>query len=345
MPMQESLKITRELFLKMDSNITLEKICDFFRSGTSFALVCHKHPDGDTLGSALALKRGLSYIGKKAQLLCSDLPSANLEFLFDREELPALVPEDKDAVFVSVDVATAELFGELSELCQNKIALKIDHHEMGESFAQLNYTDSKAASCGEIIFKIVKMLGVPLEICAEPLYAAISSDTGGFRYSNTTADTHVAAAELLLSGADNAFIDHMLYESKTKAEIRALTAAYSGMKFFINGKVAVMTITNDDKRRLDLKEEDLGVLNPLTREIMGVQVGLTVKQNKLNPSKFRISVRSGQGFPANKLCALFGGGGHACAAGAELTASSAKNAISAVIKHLSEDSDGRVIIV
>lgn len=329
----------------MKVNITLEEICDFFRRGNSFALICHKHPDGDTLGSALALKRVLTYMGKKAELLCSDAPSSNLMFLFDGEELPSLEPEDEDAVFVSVDVATSELLGELSEICQGKIALKIDHHEMGEDFAELNYTDSQAAACGEIILKIVKMLGVSLEICAEPLYAAISSDTGGFRYSNTTANTHVAAAELLLSGADNAFIDHMLFESKTKSEIRALTAAYSGMKFFVNGKVAVMTVTNDDKRRLDLKEEDLGVLNSLTREIAGVQVGLTVKQNKSDPSKFRISVRSEQGFPANKLCAIFGGGGHACAAGAEITASSVKNAIAAVIKRLSEDADGRVIIV
>lgn len=326
------------------NNITLEEAAGFFVSGDSFLILCHKHPDGDTLGSALALKRALIYLGKKAEILCADLPSPNNEFLFDGEDFPAFDPEDENAVPVSVDVASEELLGDLQSNFGGRIALKIDHHATSDDFAERNYTDPSAAACGEIIYDLLKLLGVPPDIFSEPLYAAISSDTGGFRYSNTTAHTHRIAAELLEAGADNAFIDHMLYESRTQSEIRALTAAYASMRYFLDGKVAVTVITNDDKKRLDLREEDLGILSSITREISGVEVGITIKQSKSDASKYKISVRSEQSFPANALCALFGGGGHSCAAGAEISASNPKIAIATVIKHLA-DSDHGVIIV
>lgn len=327
------------------NNITLDGIVSIFKENRSFVLICHKRPDGDTLGSALGLKRALEEMGKTAEIVCANTPSANTEFLFDGEYFPAFEAEDESAYIVSVDVATEELLGELQPIYGGKIKLKIDHHETGEDFAEFNYTDPTAAACGEIIFELVKKMGAPLEASAEPLYAAISADTGGFRYSNTSARTHRAAAELLEAGADNAFIDHNLYESKTQSEIRALTAAYASMRFFLDGRVAVVTITNDDKRRLNIGEEDLGVLSPITREILGVEVGITFKQSKSDPSKFKISVRSEPGFPANELCAIFGGGGHPCAAGGELSASNAKIALAQVIKHLGQDDDGHVVII
>ncbi len=328
-----------------NNNITLEGIAELLKNEESLVLLCHKHPDADTLGSALALRNALIHMGKRAEIICSDIPSSNNEFLFDGEDFPYAEAEDGDAAVISIDVATPELLGDLWEIYEGKIKLKIDHHETGTDFAELNYTEPDAAACGEIIFKLIKLLGTPLEISAEPLYAAISSDTGGFRYSNTTASTHKAAAELLSAGADNAFIDHMLYESKTQAEIRALTAAYASMRYFLDGKVAVVMITNDDKRRLDLKEGDLGILSPITREISGVIVGITIKQNKSDASKYRISVRSSPAFPANEFCALFGGGGHPCAAGGEVSAPNPKVALASIVKHLADGEDGLVKIV
>ncbi len=327
------------------NNITLDGVASIFKENDSFVLICHKRPDGDTLGSALGLKRALEAIGKTAEIACANTPASNTEFLFDGDYFPSFEAEDENAYIVSVDVATEELLGELQPVYGGKIKLKIDHHETGEDFAEYNYTDASAAACAEIIFELVKLLGAPLEDSAEPLYAAISADTGGFRYSNTTSRTHRAAAELLDAGADNAFIDHMLYESKTQSEIRALTAAYASMRYFLDGRVAVVTITNDDKRRLDLSEDDLGVLSPITREISGVTVGITFKQSKSDPSRFKMSVRSEPGFPANELCAIFGGGGHPCAAGGEVSASNAKTALAQVIKHLGQDNDGNVIII
>lgn len=326
------------------NNITLEKAADFFREKDGFILICHKRPDGDTLGSALALKRALEYMGKRAEIICANTPSPNNEFLFDGEYFPEFYPENENGIPVSVDVATEELLGDLASDWGGKIVLKLDHHETGEDFAEFNYTDASAAACGEIIFDLIGLLGVPYDVCAEPLYAAISSDTGGFRYSNTTSRTHRAAAALLEAGADNAFIDHMLYESRTPSEIRALTAAYTSMRYYLDGRVAMVVITNDDKKRLNLREEDLGVISPITREISGVIVGITVKQSRTDPTKFKISVRSEPGFSANGLCAAFGGGGHPCAAGAEIPAPNAKVAAALILKHIAADGDRLTVI-
>lgn len=329
------------------NNITEEEIAEFFKKEENFLLLCHTRPDGDTLGSALALKRGLEAMGKRAKLFCAQEPFANTEFLFGEEEWPAFdkEEEDGDGTVVSVDVASEGLLGSLEGVFGGTVKLKIDHHETGDDFAEYNFTDPSAAACGEVIYRILKRLGVPLADAAEPLYAAISSDTGGFRYSNTTAQTHRIAAELLDAGADNAFIDHMLYENRTQGEIRALTAAYGSMRFFLDGQVAAVTITNDDKRRLNLREEDLGEISSITREIRGVQVGITLRQEKHDASRFKLSVRSEPGFPANELCAIFGGGGHPCAAGAELSAANGKVALATVLKHLADGGEEGVKIV
>jgi len=325
------------------NNITLAEIVSFFREKDNFQLLCHKRPDGDTLGSALGLMRALQHMGKTVYITCAHTLAANNRFLFEDEEI--LYDRDYgDVTLVAVDVASLSLLGELEEYYGDRIALKIDHHEMGEDYAERNYVDASAAACGEIIFEIVKALGAPLGLSAEPLYAAISSDTGGFRYSNTTARTHRIAAELLEAGADNAYIDHQLFENRTQSEIRALTAAYTGLRYFHDGAVAAVVITNQMKERLSLAEEDLGVLSSLTREIEGVVVGITLKQSKSEPQKYKISVRSEPGFPANTLCGLFGGGGHPCAAGAEIEALSPEKALLAIVKRIGVQ-DGKLRVL
>lgn len=327
----------------MPNNITLEEIAEFFKNGEEFLLLCHKNPDADTLGSALALRNSLEYLGKTVHISCAHDPSENTAFLFTEDD--DIADRDYgDIPVVSIDVATLSLLGDIEEFYSDSIVLKIDHHEMSDDFAEYNYADPSAAACGEIIFELIKLLGTPLSESAEPLYAAISADTGGFRYSNTTSRTHRIAAELLEAGADNAYIDHKLFESKTQAEIRALNAAYSNLRYFHDGAVAAVVITNQIKERLNISEADLGVISSITREIAGVTVGITLRQQKNNPQMYKLSVRSEPGFPANELCFCFGGGGHACAAGAELTAPTPERALTAVINHI-KMAGGRLIVI
>lgn len=325
------------------NNITIEEIVSFFRERDNFQLLCHKRPDGDTLGSALGLANALRYMGKTVYVTCAHTVAPNNRFLFEDEGI--LCDRDYgDVTLVAVDVASPSLLGELEEHYGGRIALKIDHHEMGEDYAERNYVDASAAACGEIIFEIIRALGTPLSLSAVPLYVAISSDTGGFRYANTTARTHRMAAELLEAGVENAYVDHLLFENRTQAEIRALTAAYAGLRYFHDGAVAAVVITNQMKERLSLAEEDLGVLSSLTREIEGVIVGITLKQSRSEPHKYKLSVRSEPGFPANTLCGLFGGGGHPCAAGAEIEALSPEKALLAIVKRIGVQ-DGKLRVM
>lgn len=326
-----------------NNNVTLQEIAEILKSKDNFLLLCHKNPDADTLGSALALREALHHIGKTAHISCVHDPRGNTEFLFSEDD--DIADRDYgDVTVISIDIASRSLLGELEEYYGDCIYLKIDHHEISDDFAEFNYTDYSAAACGEIIYEIVKLLNVPLDIVSAYLYAAISSDTGGFRYSNTTARTHIIAAELLNAGADNAYIDHMLFENRTRSEIRALTAAYSNLHFYLDGAVAAVVITNQIKERLDLDEGDLGVLSSITREIEGVVVGITLRQNKTEPQKYKASVRSEPGFPANVLCSLFGGGGHACAAGAEIIASSPEKALSQIVNHIGIK-NGEIVVI
>lgn len=327
----------------MPNNITLEEIAEFFKSGDEFLLLCHKNPDADTLGSALGLRNALEYLGKTVHISCAHDPADDTAFLFSEDD--DIADRDYgDIPVVSIDVATLSLLGDIEEYYRDSIVLKIDHHEMSDDFAEYNYADHKSAACGEIIFDLVKLLNVPLTEVAEPLYAAISSDTGGFRYSNTTSKTHRIAAELLDAGADNTYIDHKLFESKTQSEIRALNAAYSNLRYFHDGAVAAVVITNQIKERLNISESDLGVISSITREIAGVTVGITLRQQKNNPQMYKLSVRSEPGFPANELCFCFGGGGHSCAAGAELTAPTPERALISVVNHI-KMAGGRLIVI
>ncbi len=316
----------------VENNITLGGIAELILKNTDFILLCHQRPDGDTVGSALALKYAITALGKTARIACADPLPPNLGFLSLGEE-----PQDTegDGLVIAVDVASRSMLGSLADRYGSDVELKIDHHESGEDYARYNYTEPHSAACGEIICELVKLLCVDLSLCATPLYAAISSDTGCFKYGNTTPRTLRLAAELIEHGAAHADINHCLFDSKTPAEVRAINAAYSSMKFFREGQICAVTITNEDKRRLDISDRELGVLNSLTREISGVRVGITLKQTGdegKEGSRFKLSVRSERGYPANKLCELFSGGGHECAAGGDVIAASAEAALAAVLE-------------
>ncbi len=383
------------------NNTNLKELAEQIMLRDSFIILCHHRPDGDTIGSALALKDGLVLLGKRAIVLCADSLPPNLTFLATSKELScgAFLIETRNneknssgeslddfgkaaqcaeensekadfalqkaascaeeeftedysylsgkqaeelssfGSIISVDVASRSMLGRLDAIFGDSVWLKLDHHETGEDYAKLNYTEPHSAACGEIIFQLLLELGAKESCCINQIYTAISSDTGCFKYGNTTPRTLRIAAELVERGVNGASINHHLFDSKTPAEIRAITAAYSSMRFFKNGEICAIYITNEDKRRLRLSDSELGVLNPLTRAILGVRVGITIKQNESengSPCSFKLSVRSEEGYPANKLCAIFGGGGHAAAAGATLYADSAEEALQIVVEHAYE---------
>lgn len=304
-------------------------------------VVFHRNPDADAVGSAFALKQILEALGSRAFCVCQDEIPPRLRFLINGEQesvLPSAIPEDlASARVISVDTASPSQMGTLYELFADRVVLMIDHHGMGEPYAD-HYIRPDAAATGEIMFDMVKQLAtegrltITDSLCVR-LYAAISADTGGFRFSNVTPQTHLRAAELLVSGIDSAEINHRLFSSNTMEQLRAQAAGISNLHLFADGKIAVVTFPYALKAALGLSDEHLDTLVELGRSLVGVRVSIALRQPGTE-GVFRASMRSVGAYDVSALAAKFGGGGHKKAAGCTISAADVNDAMEKIISEI-----------
>ena len=299
-------------------------------------ILFHRNPDPDAVGSAFALRRILAELGSPAYCVCGEELPARLRFLTEGEQesvLPSALPPDfSPERILSVDVASPEQLGSLQADFENRVDYMIDHHERGVRFADF-YVDPTAAATGEILFDLYAMIHtgeIPAPI-ARALYAAISGDTGCFRFSNATPRTHRAAALLLQSGIDAAWINHLLFESKSPAQIRAEGAGSANLQLFADGKIAVIPFSYAQKSSRRLCEDDLSTLIDVARSVEGVLLALTVRQ-PTEAAEFRVSLRAACNYDVAALAAQFGGGGHSRAAGCTVKAPDSESAVKAILE-------------
>ncbi|MDR1927770.1 MAG: DHH family phosphoesterase [Oscillospiraceae bacterium] len=281
------------------------------QSAGAVLLLAHQHPDGDTLGSAFALAHALQTLGRPVNFLCEDPIPAVFDFMREGLELC----EREDALVVCVDVADQFLLGKgLEERFGGRVALAVDHHATNTLFARETLLDADSAATAEMIHELLALLDVPIDRkIAACLYAGISTDTGCFRYSNTTARSHRYAAHYLELGVPSAELDRAFFETKTKTYAALERMALEGMRYFCGGRVALITVTQEMLRRSGSNEEEYIRLVPQTRQIEGVLVGVSVRERK--DGSFKLSLRSNAPVNAADICAKMGGGGHARAAG------------------------------
>ena len=306
----------------IDSEISVEKAAELLKSGKKILIFVHSHPDGDTLGSALALKEALCE--KEVVIACTTAVSDRLSFLLEGET-QLVIPEnfEPDTV-VSVDVAELNMLGDYEQAYGDRIDLKIDHHKTGELFAKHNLVNANSAACAEIIYEIISEMNALNDKTAYYLYVGISTDTGCFRYGNTTPKTHAIASKLTRFDFNAGKLNSRLFDSKSKGEITAMKLALNTMHFYCGGKTAIVSFTNEMKEKNSITDDDLQIIKSLPREIEGVLLGITVKEKTGENGTFKVSMRTGGEIDASALCSLFGGGGHMGAAGCELTADSAE---------------------
>jgi len=311
------------------NKITRKAAAALLKERDNILLLTHIRPDGDTLGSAWGLKCALEGMGKTVFVVNDDLIPRRLQFVLEGAESLSyeLLPEGfVPGLVVSLDVAEMHLMGDFCRSLADQIELKIDHHAMGAPFGKFNLIDGSAAACAEIVLDLVEELGAMNDRAAAALYIGIASDTGCFRFSNVTADTHRRAAALIARGVDFPAIHSRLFESKSRTEIKAIQISYQALKFYRGGSVASIMFTAAMKEENGLAGEELGDISSLPREIEGVELSVVIKQSEKHPERFKISMRSGESVAANELCALFGGGGHIRAAGGMVEAASAEEA-------------------
>lgn len=295
----------------MSKTITLDEAAKLLLSWNNIEILTHQSPDGDTLGSGYALACALKAKGKNVRVITCEEIVGNFAFLKDG------LKTDEDFVcekVVSVDVATPSLLGVNREKYENIIDLCLDHHVTNDMEATYKYVDSESAAAGEIVLKLIDALGVEIDKhIANCLYTAIATDTGCFKYSNTTGDTLRAAARLLDLGCDSQMINYTFFELATRKRVELEKYIYDTMEFCCGGKCAVIYITCDIVNKLQLTDDDMGGIESIPRRIEGVRLGLTIKEKAENLCK--ISARTNGDVSANEFCKNFGGGGHAAAAG------------------------------
>lgn len=293
--------------------ITFDLAINELKNNDNFLILTHKNPDGDTLGSAVALCLSLRALGKVAFIM----QNSGITPRFEEMTSPLIADDSFNPGYVvAVDIAAPDMIARSCLKYAEKVNLAIDHHISHREFAEKTYVEGDSAACGEIIWEVVCALNVsPTPEIAKASYIAISTDTSCFLNSNTTARTHKIASELYSFDIDFDSIHRVFFVEKSRARIKIEAILIAGMNFYLDGQVAVMRLSENDIKESGATEDDLDNISSLARSIEGVELGILVRQMG---DVCKISMRSGEKFNASAICSLFGGGGHVRAAGATI---------------------------
>ncbi len=294
--------------------ISVAAVAERIKSADRILILSHHNPDGDTLGSAFGLQKALDSLEKRSVVLCSDPFPQKFGYFVEERELD-FIPE----LVVAVDIADVQLFGEKLLPYADRVDLCIDHHISNTHYAKELCLSPKAAATAEIMVEVIKKLGVPITAeIANPLYTGIATDTGCFKFSNTTGNTHRAAAEMIECGADYTTINRLMFDTKSRARVKVEQTALSSMEFYLNDECAIIVIPRSLVEETKVDESDLDGVSAMPRQIEGVKAGITLRERE---GFYKVSVRTVEPVNASDICIELGGGGHARAAGCTLTGS------------------------
>ena len=291
--------------------MTRAEFCAFVRIHDNFVILTHRRPDGDTIGCASALCLGLRQLGKTAFVLKNEQFTPRFQPFLDGlvcETLPV------DVTVISTDIASEGLLSfdavrmDLTPVCA------VDHHG-SNSLACPKLVEADKAACGEIVHAILQELGVHVtKRIAECLYVAVSTDTGCFKFSNTSANTHRTAAALIEAGADVYSINKVFFDTKSFSRLRLEAKLTDTMEFYADRAVGVCVMPRSLLAEFSVTEDDLDSISGFARSSEGVKIGVMIRE--VEDGLGKISLRTEAPYDAAKICGRLGGGGHAAAAGA-----------------------------
>lgn len=296
--------------------MTIQETAAMLQTMDRVLLLTHVRPDGDTIGSAAALCQALRDMGKTAYLL----PNAGTTETYQpyAEGYWGAADFEPDYV-VSVDIAALSLLPENAKKYAGCIHLAIDHHPSNEGFAPHLCVMPEMAACGEIVYEIVRLMTPVTQEIALPLYVAVSTDTGCFVYSNTSAHTHRVAAALLETGIAVAGVNKALFRTKSRTRLAMEAWMAEWAEYYDNDRVVIMQIPRSLCLDYKATEADVEELSSLAALVAGTDCGVTLRE--LEGGRVKISLRTGPRVNATAVCALLGGGGHTAAAGATISGS------------------------
>ncbi len=293
---------------------------DLIQTKKRFLVTCHVHPDGDAIGSLLAIGLTIANQGKTVEMICMDGIPTVYNFLENSDQIKDRVENFQPEVIVCVDCAEKERVALPTDLWDipGIIVVNIDHHISNTGFGDLNIVDPQAAATGELIFRILTDGQISLNrAIAGAIYTATATDTGFFRYSSTSSYTLELASVLVKNfQVEPAKIAEHVHEQKSYNSIRLLGNVINTLKLGCHGKIAWMVLDQQMLGQFPVENEETESYVNYARSIEGVEVGLLFKE--LKPNEVKISWRSSSAVDVSRLAANFGGGGHARAAGCSI---------------------------
>ena len=315
--------------------MTLHDCAAFLRQHDRYLILTHRRPDGDAVGSAAALCRGLRKLGKTAFALPNPEATPRHEEMLAPCVPPAgYLPE----TVVSVDLAEEGILQLNAEGWAGKISLSIDHHPSNSHYAGETFLDPDAGACGELIYLLMQELAVPVDKeLATLLYIAVTTDTGCFRYKNTGPQTLRVGADLLEAGAP-VDLNRTLFMKKSRARLLLESRMIAGLQFFQNDEASLAAVTLEDLDSCGVTEADLEDIASVAGSVEGVELSITLRE--VGDGEWKVSLRTGQYGNASYICAEFGGGGHGMAAGCTVKGSREEvtaRLMDAVARHWHED--------
>jgi len=293
-----------------------DKILHLIRSNQKFVISTHINPDGDAIGSELALYSFLTELNKKVWIVNTDVTPLVYSFLPNVAQIKHVPPSEQADVLIVVDAGGLKRIGsKLSTILpSNKIVVSIDHHVTNESFADYNLVEPNACATCEILYRLIRRYGMPIgkerAIC---LYTGIMNDTGSFRYSNTTPTAHRVAADLIPEGVQVNEIYRRVYETVPQGTIRLLAKVLNTLEITPDGKIAWLYVNQQMFKETGTKPEDVEGFTDYPRAIDTVDVVVFLRE--LENGSTKVSFRSQNNVTVDKIAADYGGGGHKYAAG------------------------------
>lgn len=287
---------------------------DWLLEKDRIVILTHRKPDGDTIGSAAGLCLGLRQLGKTAHIL--ENPEITPLYAPLLEGLTKSEPDEED-LLIAVDVAADSMLPKAWDGLKNSIKLRIDHHGSGREYSPAEYVDGESAACAEMIWELLLDMGVtPDKRIAEAIYVGVSTDTGCFRFANTTAHSFDVAGDCTACGANIYEWNQKLFDTKSLPKLRLQSWIIANVQFLSQGRLAVCGIPKEVEDRLDVTEDDWTDTSSFLRSIEGVCMAALLRQS--SPEYIKVSVRAIPGYDAAAVCEKFGGGGHTGAAGCSM---------------------------
>lgn len=313
--------------------MSLKKMRQVFYDNETFAVVSHINPDGDAIGSSLALCETLKKMGKKVHMFTEGAIPIHIRFLWDDSYITD-TPLEKYDVCVALDSGNKDRFSSFESLFDSaKTTLCIDHHITNTyNYADINYVEGDASSTGEIMYELIKnVLEIPLDKkTAEYLYCAIATDCGTFKYSCTSAKTHRVVAELMDVGIDVNYLSNYLFDYKTINQIKLYSEGANNLRLYEDGKIALTYVDYKFLDKMGVSFDDADYLVTMPRTVLGSEVGVYIKVK--NDNEIKVSYRSNDYVDVSALAMELGGGGHKKAAGATVYGKTLEETIDMVVE-------------